>query len=84
MHRLLGAHLANALLVTVSVLLTYAIAEAVFFRVALPYLSLTTLPPISERAPFFLQGSKRGYVAHDYIALVGDSNAQGKGAGIVR
>jgi hypothetical protein len=79
MRRRLRAHLAKALLVTVSVLLTYAIAEVVFFRVALPYLSLSTLPHIPDRAAFFLQGSKRENVPHDYIALVGDSNAQGMG-----
>jgi hypothetical protein len=79
MRRRLRVRLVNALLVTVSVLLTYAIAEVVFFRVALPYLSLSTLPHIPDRAAFFLQGSKREYVPHDYIALVGDSNAQGMG-----
>jgi hypothetical protein len=79
MRRRVRACLANALLVAVSVLLTYAIAEVVFFRVALPYLSLSTLPHIPDRAAFFLQGSKREYVPHDYIALVGDSNAQGMG-----
>jgi hypothetical protein len=79
MHRRLRAGLANALLVTVSVLLSYAIAEVVFFRVAFPYLSLSILPHIPDRAAFFLQGSKREYVPHDYIALVGDSNAQGMG-----
>jgi len=36
MRKRLRAGLANALLVTISVLLTYAIAEVVFFRVALP------------------------------------------------
>ena len=34
------AGLANALLLTISVLVTYAVAEVVFFRFALPYLSL--------------------------------------------
>ena len=69
----LRAGLTNVLLVTVSVLLTYAVAEVVFFRVALPYLSLSTLPHIPDRAAFFLQGSKTQYVPHDYIALIGDS-----------
>jgi hypothetical protein len=79
MRKRLRAGLTNVLLVTVSVLLTYAVAEVVFFRVALPYLSLSTLPHIPDRAAFFLQGSKTQYVPHDYIALVGDSNAQGMG-----
>jgi hypothetical protein len=71
--------LANALLVTISVLVTYAVAEVVFFRLALPSLSLSVLPHIPDRAAFFLQGSKSEYVPHDYIALLGDSNAQGMG-----
>jgi hypothetical protein len=75
----LKAGLANALLVTISVLVTYAVAELVFFRIALPYMSLSLLPHIPDRAAFFLQGSKSEYVPRDYIALLGDSNAQGMG-----
>src|SRR5262249_43006294 len=37
------------------------------------------MPHIPDRAAFFLQGSKNDYVPHNYIALVGDSNAQGMG-----
>ena len=73
------AGLANALLLTISVLVTYAVAEVVFFRFALPYMSLSILPHIPDRAAFFLQGSKSEYVPRDYIALLGDSNAQGMG-----
>lgn len=73
------SHLANALLVTISILATYAVAELVFFRLALPHMSLNLLPHIPDRAAFFLQGSKTNYVPHDYIALIGDSNAQGMG-----
>jgi hypothetical protein len=79
MRRGLRAGLANALLITLSVLLTYAVAEIVFFRFAFPYLSLGILPHIPDRAAFFLQGSKSQYIPHDYIALLGDSNAQGQG-----
>jgi hypothetical protein len=71
--------LANALLVTISILATYAISEVVFFRLVLPHMSLNLLPHIPDRASFFLQGSKSEYVPHDYIALIGDSNAQGMG-----
>jgi hypothetical protein len=79
MFRRLKAGLADALLVTISILATYAVAELVFFRMALPYMSLNVLPHIPDRAAFFLQGSKTEYVPRDYIALVGDSNAQGMG-----
>src|SRR5215510_8934911 len=75
----LKAGLANALVVTISVLLTYAVAEVVFFRFGLPYVSLGILPHIPDRAAFFLQGSKSEYVPRYYIALVGDSYAQGMG-----
>jgi hypothetical protein len=79
MFRRLKAGLADALLVTISILATYAVAELVFFRMALPYMSLNVLPHIPDRAAFFLQGSKTEYVPRDYIALIGDSNAQGMG-----
>jgi hypothetical protein len=36
-------------------------------------------PHIPDRAAFFLQSSKTEYVPRDYIALIGDSNAQGMG-----
>jgi len=71
--------LANALLLTISILVTYAVAELIFFRLVLPYMSLNLLPHLPDRAAFFLQSSKTEYVPRDYIALVGDSNAQGMG-----
>jgi hypothetical protein len=71
--------LANALLVTISIFATYAVAELVFFRLALPYMSLNLLPHIPDRATFFLQSSKTEYVPRNYIALLGDSYAQGMG-----
>jgi len=71
--------LANALLVTISILVTYAVAELIFFRLVLPYMSLNLLPHLPDRAAFFLQSSKTEYVPRDYIALIGDSNAQGMG-----
>jgi hypothetical protein len=79
MSKRLKAGLVDALLVTISIVVTYAVAELVFFRVALPYMSLSLLPHIPDRAAFFLQGSKSEYVPRDYIALLGDSNAQGMG-----
>jgi hypothetical protein len=79
MWKRLKSGFADALLVMVSVVVTYGMAELVFFRLALPSMSLSILPHIPDRAAFFLQGSKDQYVPHDYIALLGDSNAQGMG-----
>jgi hypothetical protein len=61
--------LANALLVMISILTTYAVAELVFFSLALPLMSLNLLPHIPDRAAFFLQSSKTEYIPRDYIAL---------------
>lgn len=71
--------LANMVLVAVSLALTYAVLEVVFFRLMLPGLPLTWRLYLPDRADFFLQVSKSQYVPHDYLALVGDSYAQGMG-----
>ncbi len=71
--------LANAALVLVSLAVTYAILEVVFFRVMLPDLPLNWRLYLPDRADFFLQVSKSSYVPRDYLALVGDSYAQGLG-----
>jgi hypothetical protein len=42
-------------------------------------MSLNLLPHIPDRATFFLQSSKTEYVPRNYIALLGDSYAQGMG-----
>ena len=71
--------LGNILLVAASIMICYAVAEFVFFRFMLPYMSLNILPHLPDRAAYFLQSSKSHFVPRDYIALVGDSNAQGMG-----
>ena len=71
--------LANCALVAVSVLMTYVVCEFLFFRFMLPYMSFNIRPHLPDRADFFLQNSKRDYVPHDYIALLGDSYAAGAG-----
>ena len=71
--------LVNAVVSVVSVLVTYALFELAFFRFYLPHASLNLRPHIPDRADFFLQNSKSGHVPRDYIALVGDSYAQGMG-----
>jgi len=71
--------LANIALVLTSSAITYLILELVFFRLMLPHLPLQYRVYLPDRADFFLQISKSQYVPKDYIALVGDSYAQGMG-----
>ncbi len=70
---------ANAALVLASLALGYLICEVVLFRVLLP-----TWPPavrtyLPETADVLVQNSKSGAVPHDYIAILGDSYAEGIG-----
>jgi hypothetical protein len=69
----------NATVSVVSFLLTYLVCELVFFRFMLPSMSYNIRPYLPDRADFFMQNSKRHYVPHDYIALLGDSHAAGVG-----
>src|SRR5262249_8794240 len=66
-------------LVLASILICYAVLEVVFFRLMLPHLPLTYRVYLPDRADFFLQISKSHYVPQNYVALVGDSYAQGLG-----
>jgi GDSL-like lipase/acylhydrolase family protein len=75
--------LANAALVLVSVSLTYLAASFLIFRFFLPDLSLNLRPHFPDLAEVFAQTSKAGYVPHDYIALLGDSYAEGQGDGLL-
>jgi hypothetical protein len=75
----LKAFLANTALVVISLAITYLVGEFVFFRYLLPDMSMNLRPHLPDRADFFLQNSKAELVPHDYIALVGDSYAQGMG-----
>jgi len=70
---------ANAALVVASLLISYAVLELAFFRLVLPHLPFSARVYLPDRADFFLQISKTGYVPRNYIALVGDSYAQGMG-----
>ena len=67
------------LLVAASITICYAVAEFAFFRFVLPYMPLNILPHLPDRAAYFMQSSKSHFVPRDYIALVGDSYAQGIG-----
>jgi len=69
----------NIALVVASTAITYLVLEVIFFRLMLPHLPLQYRVYLPDRADFFLQISKSQYIPKDYIALVGDSYAQGMG-----
>jgi GDSL-like Lipase/Acylhydrolase family len=73
------AALVNAAVVIASVAITYLVIQFVFFRYLLPDMPLNLQPHLSDRANVFLQNSKSHPVAQNYVALIGDSYAQGVG-----
>ena len=75
----LKTHLANTALILVSALVTYFVVEFIFFRVLLPNMPLQLRPHLPDVADVLVQNSKSGFVPHDYIALLGDSYAEGIG-----
>jgi hypothetical protein len=75
----LKTYLANTALVAVSVLLTYFVMEFAFFRVLLPGMPLQLRPHLPDVADVLVQNSKSEFLPHDYIALLGDSYAEGIG-----
>src|SRR5947207_9383737 len=74
-----GNALANSAIIVISLLISYAACEVVFFRVVLLFLPMKLRAYLPDRADFFLQASKSQYLPPSYVALVGDSYAQGMG-----
>src|ERR1041385_7990169 len=77
------AALGNALLLVVSIGVTWLVARLVIFRFLLPHLSLNLHPHFPDIAEVLAQTSKAGTAPHDYIALLGDSYAEGQGDGLL-
>jgi hypothetical protein len=73
------AAIVNALLAITSTLLCYVALEYAMFRVALPYLPVDVRPHLPDMVDVLAQSSKAGYLPHDYVALLGDSYAEGLG-----
>jgi hypothetical protein len=71
--------LINTALVVASVLLTYVLLEFAVFKLFLPLMPLKVRPALPDRAEVLAQNSKLNYLPHDYIALLGDSYAEGRG-----
>ncbi len=77
------SRLANAALVLISLAVTYLAASFFLFRLALPLLPINLRPHFPDIAEVFAQTSKNGAAPHDYIALLGDSYAEGQGDGML-
>ena len=71
--------IANTLLIIASVLSGYVMMEYALFRVVLPVAPLDIHSPLPAVADVLTQTSKSGYLPKEYIALLGDSYAEGYG-----
>jgi hypothetical protein len=77
--RRLRRHTLNAMLAATSIACAYLICEFLFFRLYLPYASLNIRTHLPDTAGVLVQNSKSEYVPHNYIAILGDSIAEGVG-----
>jgi hypothetical protein len=79
MARRLRAGLVNAAVVVASLAVSYLVIQFVFFRFLLADLPPNLRPYLSDRARIFAQTSSAHAVPQDYVALLGDSYAEGVG-----
>ena len=77
------SRLANTALVLLSLAVTYLAASFFLFRVLIGELPINLRPHFPDLAEVFAQTSKRATVPRDYIALLGDSYAEGQGDGLL-
>jgi len=71
--------IANTLLICASALICYVAMEYAIFRVMLPVVPLDIHSPLPAVADVLMQTTKSDYLPRDYIALLGDSYAEGYG-----
>lgn len=71
--------LVNTLIVLASLLSTYVAMEYAIFRVFLPKTPLDIHSRIPELADVLTQTTKSAYLPKDYVAILGDSYAEGLG-----
>jgi hypothetical protein len=69
----------NVLTLLISTAATYLLLELVAFRLLLPLTPLRLQPYLPDGIEILAQSSKRGTIPKDYVALTGDSYAQGLG-----
>jgi lysophospholipase L1-like esterase len=74
-----GTLLTNWSLALVSTILSYFIIEAFFFRVIFPVADPSVRPHLPETPGVLAQSTKASFVPRDYIAILGDSMAEGLG-----
>jgi hypothetical protein len=73
----------NALIAILSVVASYAVAEAAFCLVGLRYIPLRLHSDLPLDIRLFAQSSKQGVVPREPIVLLGDSYAQGFGEWLI-
>jgi hypothetical protein len=69
----------NLSLTFASIVVGYLVMEVVFLRLALPWLPSNLRAHLPDLSRVLVQSSKKHYLPRDYIALLGDSNAEGLG-----
>lgn len=69
----------NAIVVVVSFVLAYSLVELVFFRLLFGNVHLAARPYLPETAGALVQKTKAGLVPRNYVAILGDSYAEGWG-----
>jgi hypothetical protein len=73
------ARLVNFAVALVSTIVSYFLIEALFFRVILPAADPSVRPQLPETPGVLAQTTKAHFVPHEYIAILGDSFAEGLG-----
>jgi lysophospholipase L1-like esterase len=71
--------LVNWSIALASTIVSYFIIEAFFFRVFFPMADASVRPHLPETPGVLAQSTKAGFVPRDYIAILGDSMAEGLG-----
>jgi lysophospholipase L1-like esterase len=74
-----GPFLVNWSIALASTIVSYLIIEAFFFRVFFPAADASVRPHLPETPGVLAQSTKAGFVPRDYIAILGDSMAEGLG-----
>jgi hypothetical protein len=69
----------NAILVLTSFVLAYLAVELIFFRLLFGNVQLAARPYLPETAGALVQRTKAGLVPRNYVAILGDSYAEGWG-----
>lgn len=69
----------NSSLAVLSIIAGYLLIEFIFFAVLLPNYRFGVRPHLPETAEVLVQSSKAKWVPHNYIAVLGDSYAEGVG-----